>query len=366
MNKKHFKYILIILSVFIASFLGISSLNAETVTIGTTKNDIIYAEKNLIGNYVLYVYGNAARGSAETRNHYQQILKTVCEEGKWNTIIKDGDNTYKCNFNDIRPEFSINIASDGRPVSIIVQSEQFINYSSFPAFCVNVDGVNKFVSKDSCEHICKQDCSSINAGTTSFNTCSVVNIKDNLWLSYNGFANSVNPVSDKYSWKELQNIIETREENNKKYYRAPSSNYNKCITFSEEEVLKANEGTEKTNNSENNGNFFDDWDDIPAAINGFTDLVGGKIDCEGSLGTALKYVQGAFTLIRIGAVVLLIVLSAIDFMGAVAKSDNDALQGATKKMSKRLIITVVIIILPTIINLILKLTLISEGTCGIS
>lgn len=109
-----------------------------------------------------------------------------------------------------------------------------------------------------------------------------------------------------------------------------------------------------------------DWSDVPAAFGDLTEIAKGTINCEDTLGEALDYVKMAFTAIRIGAVALLILFSVIDFSKAVASSDDSALQNSAQKVIKRFAVTIAIIILPSIINLIVKLVLVGSDMCGIS
>lgn len=95
-------------------------------------------------------------------------------------------------------------------------------------------------------------------------------------------------------------------------------------------------------------------------------------DCNTILGdiknenTPAYYLNFAFNLIKYIAIVLLLVLTTVDFAKASASSDNDALKKALKKAVKRLIICVIIFFLPTFINFVLRLFgLVDGATCGI-
>ena len=61
-----------------------------------------------------------------------------------------------------------------------------------------------------------------------------------------------------------------------------------------------------------------------------------------------------FSIIRYVAIILLIVLTIIDFVGATASQDNDAIKKVVSKTIKRAIICVVIFVLPTLIDLVLQ------------
>lgn len=108
------------------------------------------------------------------------------------------------------------------------------------------------------------------------------------------------------------------------------------------------------------------WADVPAILgNSFGFSSDNILSCEKALGASLDIIILAFSIVRYGALVLLIVLTAIDFMKAVANSDDSALKKATNTFTKRAVITVIIFILPAIINLVVSITAISSGTCGI-
>ena len=63
-----------------------------------------------------------------------------------------------------------------------------------------------------------------------------------------------------------------------------------------------------------------------------------------------------WTVIRILAPALAIIFGAMDFLKAIAASDDKDIQKSVKRFTKRLVILVVIFLLPTIINLIIGLT----------
>lgn len=66
------------------------------------------------------------------------------------------------------------------------------------------------------------------------------------------------------------------------------------------------------------------------------------------------YMSFAFSVIRYIAIILLIVLTIMDFASAVASQDNDILKKATTKAIKRAILCVIIFLLPTLIDFILQ------------
>jgi len=60
------------------------------------------------------------------------------------------------------------------------------------------------------------------------------------------------------------------------------------------------------------------------------------------------------------------VVTVMDFIGAAASQDNDALKKAMEKATTRIILCVIIFILPTLIEFVLKyIAETNEGLCGI-
>ena len=78
------------------------------------------------------------------------------------------------------------------------------------------------------------------------------------------------------------------------------------------------------------------------------------------------YMNFVFNLIKYAAIVLLFVLTIVEFFKAVPSNDQDAIKKATQKTIKRLLIAVIIFFLPDLINFVLQLLgIISDPTCGI-
>ncbi len=95
-------------------------------------------------------------------------------------------------------------------------------------------------------------------------------------------------------------------------------------------------------------------------------------DCDSILGnpktngTPAYYLQFAFNIMKYIAIVLLLVLTIIDFTKAIASNNQDEIKKCTQKAIKRFIIAVIIFLLPIIIRFILTiLGVYSPGTCGI-
>lgn len=62
------------------------------------------------------------------------------------------------------------------------------------------------------------------------------------------------------------------------------------------------------------------------------------------------YMSIVFSVIRYASIILLIVLSVMDFVGAIASQDNDIIKKAVSKLMRRAILSVIIFVLPTILD----------------
>lgn len=91
----------------------------------------------------------------------------------------------------------------------------------------------------------------------------------------------------------------------------------------------------------------------------------GYVPCEKLLGdSVIEVLDIIFLIIRIITPILLIVLTMLDFASAIAGGE-DALKKATDKFIKRLIAAVLIFLTPTLINFLMDITGISDGSCGL-
>ncbi|MBQ3142496.1 MAG: hypothetical protein IJB82_03215 [Bacilli bacterium] len=84
--------------------------------------------------------------------------------------------------------------------------------------------------------------------------------------------------------------------------------------------------------------------------------IGDELTCEELLTDNAKlFVKYAIVFIRIISPILMIVLSSFDFMKAISSKDDDELKKAFKRLETRGIILVLIMLLPTIINILSRL-----------
>lgn len=153
-----------------------------------------------------------------------------------------------------------------------------------------------------------------------------------------------------------------------KYCDEESSEYNKekCeqATEKEEYVVETatSHGTEETKLKEE---FLGFKSNISIDFN-------TEDGCESYLGnpklkgTPAYYLQFAFNLIKYIAIIMLLVLTIVEYAKAVVSSNQDAIKKATMNTVKRLILAAVIFMLPMLIEFLFKvLGLYSSTTCGI-
>lgn len=89
-----------------------------------------------------------------------------------------------------------------------------------------------------------------------------------------------------------------------------------------------------------------------------TPALAETVDC----GVISNITRPAAHLIMIAAPILLIVLGAVDILGAVTANDEKAMKKATSTLLKRFIICVIILILPLLINFIIGWTTFKDLT----
>lgn len=116
------------------------------------------------------------------------------------------------------------------------------------------------------------------------------------------------------------------------------------------------------------GNVSSDPDDI------FPDLGVGDPSChtlfvgsDGNLNEFGEFVQGLFSLIKIATPLLVVVLSTIDYIKAIASSNGDDLKKANKRTIQRLIIGLIVFFLPFLLDLLFHMFgLYDLSSCGIA
>jgi len=83
-------------------------------------------------------------------------------------------------------------------------------------------------------------------------------------------------------------------------------------------------------------------------------------------GSPAFYLAAIFSVLRYVAIAIIIVMTSLDFVGAVSSHDNEIIKKAVNKLLKRAILCVIIFLLPTVIEFILQFVHNrSITTCGI-
>ena len=82
-------------------------------------------------------------------------------------------------------------------------------------------------------------------------------------------------------------------------------------------------------------------------------------------GTPSYYIVVAFKVVRYVAIILLVVLSVVDLVGAVASSDSDILNKTVAKIFKRFILCIIIFLLPMLLQFILHFINENYTICGV-
>lgn len=80
--------------------------------------------------------------------------------------------------------------------------------------------------------------------------------------------------------------------------------------------------------------------------------------------TVASYLQTAYTFIKIGSIILVVVFSMVDFAGAITSDKTDVKKTAIKWV-KRLVAVLIILLLPTFIDMIGNILNIEDILCGI-
>ena len=134
------------------------------------------------------------------------------------------------------------------------------------------------------------------------------------------------------------------------------------------EVLStAGANEEDTSNSEdfrdpdvlNNGSADDEWIEGPSDLGEFQVSACEVLSKESSLYKIMKQIIGY---VQIGTIFIVILLSGLDFVGAISSGDDDAFKKAVGKTKNRIIALVLVFLVPAIVNILL--TIVNVGACG--
>lgn len=124
---------------------------------------------------------------------------------------------------------------------------------------------------------------------------------------------------------------------------------------------KKDEDTSK--DTEDIENWLDNDTDQEQDCEGTSDSLLGDPDDPDSVAWLLQQI---LNFIKIVGPILVVVLSSIDFVQVIVKSDDEAMAKAQKKLIKRLILAALLFFIPTLVEAILDIFgITSNSTCGI-
>lgn len=109
-------------------------------------------------------------------------------------------------------------------------------------------------------------------------------------------------------------------------------------------------------------------DGIEASLGNIYKVGTGKITCEGVFGKDgkgqfAKVLREIFKYMRIIAVGLFVIFTTLDFIKAISASEDNPIKTATKNLTSRFIYLLILLVLPTLINIVLSIIEIKNGLC---
>ena len=87
----------------------------------------------------------------------------------------------------------------------------------------------------------------------------------------------------------------------------------------------------------------------------------GDVECEDSVAWLVQLI---FNIIKVAGPILVVLLSSVDFIMVIIKSDNDQFQKAQKKLITRLILALLLFLVPTIVQVLLQIFGITGSVTG--
>lgn len=87
----------------------------------------------------------------------------------------------------------------------------------------------------------------------------------------------------------------------------------------------------------------------------------GDVDCEDSVAWLVQII---FNIVKIVGPILVVLLSSVDFIMVIIKSDNDQFQKAQKKLITRLVLALLLFLIPTIVQVLLQVFGITGSATG--
>ncbi len=116
---------------------------------------------------------------------------------------------------------------------------------------------------------------------------------------------------------------------------------------------------------ENDTDEIDDWmgeTDQDQTCEGSNSLLGDPDDPD----SVAWLLQQILNFIKIVGPILVVILSSVDFIQVIVKSDDEAMAKAQKKLIKRLILAALLFFIPTLVQVILDVFGFNSGaTCGL-
>lgn len=94
---------------------------------------------------------------------------------------------------------------------------------------------------------------------------------------------------------------------------------------------------------------------VKKIIDDFDEIDDSPLDCNNLFSGLADLISGAYSLIEIGAILIVIVLSVLDYTKIFLADNQDAMKKANQNLIKRIIILVIILLLPALVNLILRI-----------
>lgn len=144
-------------------------------------------------------------------------------------------------------------------------------------------------------------------------------------------------VEDKCLWK-INEIVKAANMNS--HFSASDDNYTTCKK-NIDIVDDIKKWAENKKNTEKNANIGIDENE--------------NLNCSTLLGDFANVLRDAFILISVAGVVILIVLMISDFIKAITSDEDGALLDAFKKSKNRIIATIILLLLPILINFVINL-----------
>ena len=77
----------------------------------------------------------------------------------------------------------------------------------------------------------------------------------------------------------------------------------------------------------------------------------GDVNCEDSVAWLLQLL---LNIVKVAGPILVVILSSIDFVMVIIKSDNDQFQKAQKKLITRLVLAILLFLIPVIVQILLQ------------